>query len=145
MSTPTYEALPSTVLAWKKAQKLGRFDPSLPDVQAQQEARIERDIGERDIEVGARCRLLAPTTETKVDDDRRGTVAFIGRVQEIPGLGAWVGIALDEPVGKNDGTVAGVTYFKCAGKNYGVFVRPERVEIGGFAILDELGDEFEEI
>ena len=27
----TYESLPSSVLAWKKNNKLGRFDPSAPE------------------------------------------------------------------------------------------------------------------
>lgn len=51
---------------------------------------------------------------------------------------------LDEPTGKNDGSIAGKAYFRCA-KNFGVFVRPERVEIGDFAELgleDELDEEF---
>lgn len=28
LPTSTYETLPNSVLAWKKAQKLGRFDPN---------------------------------------------------------------------------------------------------------------------
>lgn len=45
-------------------------------------------------------------------------------------------------MGKNDGSVAstGERYFQC-GRNRGVFVRAERVEVGEFA---ELGMEDEE-
>jgi tubulin-folding cofactor B len=72
-------------------------------------------------------------------DARRGTVSYIGAVPEIPGIGVWVGVTLDEPTGKNDGSVKGKRYFEC-GNNCGVFVRPERCEAGDFPVLD-LGDE----
>ena len=51
-------------------------------------------------------------------------------------------MALDEPTGKNDGSVKGKRYFEC-GSNCGVFVRPERVEIGDFEALDEFGSDEE--
>ena len=93
---------------------------------------------------------------------RRGTVRFKG---DIPGLGGkreqgclWVGIELDEPVGRNDGSVqvdvegeGGGTksdvrrVFQCPEK-HGVFARPEKVEIGDFPPLDDLmDDDMEEI
>lgn len=92
-----------------------------------------------DIAVGARC-VLSPSTT------RRGTVAYVGLVPEIPGIGPWVGIKLDEPVGKNDGSVAGKRYFDCD-PQYGVFVRPDRVEVGDWKELglEEDDDELDEI
>ncbi|KNC48857.1 uncharacterized protein AMSG_04602 [Thecamonas trahens ATCC 50062] len=51
-----------------------------------------------------------------------GTVAFVGYTQFDP-RGEWVGVALDEAWGRNDGSVAGVQYFDCAAK-HGIFVRP---------------------
>ena len=33
MPAETYSTLPDTVLAWKKANKLGRFDPHAPDIE----------------------------------------------------------------------------------------------------------------
>ena len=36
---------------------------------------------------------------------RRGEVRFVGEVEQLPGGGKWIGIALDEPVGRNDGSI----------------------------------------
>jgi tubulin-folding cofactor B len=72
-------------------------------------------------------------------DARRGTISYIGAVPEILGIGVWIGVTLDEPTGKNNGSVKGKQYFECS-NNCGVFVRPERCEAGDFPALD-LGDE----
>lgn len=138
LPTATYETLPNSVLAWKKANHLGRFDPtakSASDLAAERAARDAEILEIRKIAPGARVVLLP-------GDTRRGTVRFVGTVAEIPGAegGVWVGVELDEPTGKNDGTVKGTRYFEC-GKNFGVFVRPEKVEVGDWAVLDDFDDE----
>lgn len=71
---------------------------------------------------------------------------YVGEVPEIPGgLGAWVGVQLDEPMGKNDGAVGGKRYWGTGdGPKHGIFVRPERVEIGDWPVIDDL-DDMEEI
>ncbi|GAA5884799.1 hypothetical protein JCM3774_006769 [Rhodotorula dairenensis] len=53
-----------------------------------------------------------------------GTVRFVG--QTAFAAGKWVGIELDHPAGKNDGSVAGTRYFHCADQ-HGVFVRASMV------------------
>jgi tubulin-folding cofactor B len=55
----------------------------------------------------------------------------------------WIGVTLDEPTGKNDGSVAGKRYFECEQK-CGVFVRPERCEVGDWKVLDEFAEGDEE-
>lgn len=56
----------------------------------------------------------------------RGVVRFYGTTTF--SSGKWVGIELSEPVGKNDGSVKGISYFSCQ-MNYGVFVKPSQVKL----------------
>ena len=149
MPTDTYASLSNSVLAYKRANQLGRFDPAAPSAQEAQVHHINREIEERHIGVGKRCRLLPPPDQQALasegSDDRRGEVAYVGDILELPGIGAWVGLKLDEPTGKNDGSVKGRRYFDCDGVKRGVFVRPERVEVGDFPVIDLLAEEMEEI
>ncbi|XP_053365201.1 CAP-Gly domain-containing linker protein 4 isoform X2 [Clarias gariepinus] len=56
---------------------------------------------------------------------RTGVVRFYGKTRFAPGI--WLGIELDKPSGKNDGSVGGVKYFSCPPK-HGVFAPPSRVQ-----------------
>lgn len=56
---------------------------------------------------------------------RTGVVRFYGKTSFAPGF--WLGIELDKPSGKNDGSVGGVRYFSCPPK-HGVFAPPSRVQ-----------------
>lgn len=153
MPPEQYDTLSDSVRAYKRANGLGRFDPSAPDAQQAAHARSEREASERHITVGRRARLLpapapggaAPGGDGDREDDRRGEVRFLGAIPELPGPGVWVGLALDEPTGRNDGCAPGGKRYFEAGRNCGVFVRPERVEVGDFPVLDELGEDMEEI
>ena len=55
-------------------------------------------------------------TRVKVKDkDLLGTVAYVGLTEFA--AGKWVGVVLEEPKGKNNGTVQGKEYFKCQDKH----------------------------
>nr|XP_015798996.2 CAP-Gly domain-containing linker protein 1 isoform X1 [Nothobranchius furzeri] len=59
-----------------------------------------------------------------VNGNKPGYVQFVGGTQFAPGQ--WAGIVLDEPIGKNDGSVAGVRYFQCE-DGRGIFTRPSKL------------------
>lgn len=59
-----------------------------------------------------------------VNGNKPGHVQFMGGTQFAPGQ--WAGIVLDEPIGKNDGSVAGVRYFQCE-DGRGIFTRPSKL------------------
>jgi tubulin-folding cofactor B len=180
-----YERLDDSVLAWKRRRGLGRFDPnakSREEVERERRSRDETEVASRGIRVGGRCRVAG-------DDGRRGVVRFVGGID---GLGGereagcqWVGVELDEPVGRNDGSVlvkvvnpgegqgegdddgeietedgkqdgkedeSGTgkkegkekevikRLFQCKPK-FGVFARPEKVEMGEWPVLDDLEED----
>ncbi|XP_069792215.1 kinesin-like protein KIF13B [Narcine bancroftii] len=59
-----------------------------------------------------------------VGTNKIGTVRYIGPTEFADGI--WIGVELDVPAGKNDGSVGGKQYFRC-NPGYGVLVRPSRV------------------
>lgn len=67
-----------------------------------------------------------------------GTVRFAGETKFAVGI--WLGIALEAGLGKNSGSVQGVSYFKCK-PNRGLFVRPEAITLRDDESEDEAIDE----
>ncbi|CAK9071410.1 Dynactin subunit 1 (150 kDa dynein-associated polypeptide) (DAP-150) (DP-150) (p135) (p150-glued), partial [Durusdinium trenchii] len=65
------------------------------------------------------------------DHKLAGTVKFVGATHFSEG--EWVGIALDKPLGKNDGTVQGKQYFECL-QNHGLFMRAKVLLPEAFAL-----------
>uniref|UniRef100_A0A8C2AEA0 CAP-GLY domain containing linker protein 2 n=1 Tax=Cyprinus carpio TaxID=7962 RepID=A0A8C2AEA0_CYPCA len=76
--------------------------------------------GEKDLKVGDR--VLVGGTKT-------GVVRYVGETDFAKG--EWCGVELDEPLGKNDGAVAGTRYFQCPLK-FGLFAPIHKVIRIGF-------------
>ena len=70
-----------------------------------------------DVQVGARV---------LVHGENLGTVRYAGTTSFQ--TGKWVGVELDDQLGKNNGVVQGKRYFECR-SNHGVFVRPAHIKI----------------
>lgn len=136
MPESEYESRSDSVLAWKKKNHLGRFGAGA-DVATQEKVELE-EIDSKGIKVGERCKLTG--------GDRRGTIRYVGKVDGIPGTQQihWVGVELDEPTGKNDGSVKGTRYFQTK-TNHGAFVKPSMVEVGDFPEEDLFSDDDDEL
>lgn len=95
-------------------------------------AKPPTDISEascKGIEVGMRCELNSGA--------RRGTVRFVGELKDLTSKGGWwVGVELDEPVGKHTGTANGKQIFTCPDK-HGMFVRGPLLKVGDYPELDD--------
>ncbi|KAM6992605.1 kinesin-like protein KIF13B isoform 2-T2 [Tautogolabrus adspersus] len=63
-----------------------------------------------------------------VGTNKSGTIRYVGPTDFAKGT--WVGVELEVPAGKNDGSVGGKHYFHC-NPGYGVLVRPSRLSRGG--------------
>ncbi|KAM3869003.1 CAP-Gly domain-containing linker protein 2 [Diretmus argenteus] len=59
-----------------------------------------------------------------VNGVKPGVIAYLGEAQFAPGQ--WAGVVLNDPVGKNDGSVGGVRYFECQALQ-GIFTRPSKL------------------
>lgn len=59
-----------------------------------------------------------------VGGNKPGVIAFIGETRFA--AGEWAGIVLDQPIGKNDGSLNGVRYFQCEPKR-GLFSKTDKL------------------
>jgi len=61
---------------------------------------------------------------TASSEEHIGRVGFVGPTDFAAGV--WVGVVLDTPAGKNDGSVKGKKYFACP-PDHGIFIRPQMI------------------
>lgn len=69
---------------------------------------------------------LATGQRVLVGNAMEGTIQYIGHTHFAPGM--WVGVVLDVPCGKNDGSVNGRQYFTCQ-PQHGIFAPPTKVQV----------------
>lgn len=131
-----YESRRDTVLSHLKANKLGRFAEVPTNLTQPPPAPATLPSN---IKVGERCEVQSGDGTI----DRRGTIRFVGEAHMGKG-GVWVGVEMDEPTGKGDGSVDGVRYFQCSLK-HAVFVRADKVTVGDFPEEDLMADDDDEI
>ncbi|KAJ1667652.1 hypothetical protein IW140_001292 [Coemansia sp. RSA 1813] len=138
MDDDEYDKRMDTVRAFKRRHNMGRFADAKSAMSIDEEDEF-KDLAAA-ISVESRCEVS--TVPGVVDYARRGTVRFVGKTSFRPGY--WVGVEYDEPVGKNDGSVDGVQYFKCPA-GHGSFVRPDKVIVGDFPEEDLFASDLEEM
>ncbi|SCU80207.1 LAMI_0B01200g1_1 [Lachancea mirantina] len=106
-----------SVYAWKKQNQLGRFSSQYSDkVKKARDAQVAHATT---LCLDERCSVTYANAP-----ERRGWLRYVGKVPEINDIDCWCGVELDEPLGRNDGTFDGHTYFGPVRKNYGAFVKP---------------------
>ncbi|KAG7663295.1 uncharacterized protein J8A68_003209 [[Candida] subhashii] len=136
LSEAEYVKRADSALQWKKENRLGRFDPNYEALREKEQQ--ENKVKLSEMKVGDRCRTI------NIEGERRGVVRYIGKIQVIDqGESDWVGIEFDEPVGRNDGSIAGFRVFECR-PGHGSFVKPKQVEVGDFPELDPFASDSEE-
>ncbi|KAL0222223.1 hypothetical protein RCL1_002077 [Eukaryota sp. TZLM3-RCL] len=121
----TEEEYDSRQDSYRKWKQRNNFQCCSKNVLSQEQ--IAADLAALDISVGNRCEITLGA--------KRGTVRYIGELEKNCG-GVFIGVELDEPLGKNDGSVGGVSYFTCQ-PNYGVFVKPDKLKVGDYPPLDD--------
>ncbi|XP_066511889.1 CAP-Gly domain-containing linker protein 1-like isoform X2 [Hoplias malabaricus] len=126
-STTPPASAPSTTVTTKKAAT-----PTKPEVTASNLTRSNSESVSNLSETGSVKkgeRELKLCDRVLVGGTKAGVVRFLGETDFAKG--EWCGVELDEPLGKNDGAVAGTRYFQCQPK-YGLFAPVHKVSRIGF-------------
>lgn len=143
MSDEDYKKRENTYLSYKNKQKAA--DPNWKSIfeRNREKARAARpEETETLAEVQTRCPLASRCQVSP--GARRGIIAYVGHIAELTAnpvittnqtdadeviLPVWIGVQLDEPIGKHDGQIHGKRYFQTL-KHCACFVRPSQVECG---------------
>ena len=88
-----------------------KFHTAMEAIAERTEVRVGDRVMVEDVAAGRGC---------------RGTVRFMGSVDFVDDMSEWLGVELDKPLGRHDGTVQAVRYF-AAGPDRGVFVTGNKV------------------
>jgi tubulin-folding cofactor B len=139
ISEEDYDKRENTIRNYKK--KMVEKDPTFKFFR-KEDTQPKKDVDWSIYEIGARCEVNP--------GGRRGTIKYCGPLVEeaadestkVFGLKEtinFIGIQLDEPTGHNDGSVNGHRYFECPAK-YGVFAKPDNVNVGDYPELDPFAD-----
>lgn len=147
MSDDEYNKRENSVRAFKQAQKLKRQQDEAAGLITPSITKYNMSTQQRDSEYGLesdadiRQRIHINDRCNVSPGDRRGTVKYIGYVPEllIPDY-VWIGVELDEPVGKHNGIISGKRYFTC-NSNCGTFVKSYAVKIGDYPERDPFDDD----
>ncbi|CAI9157018.1 unnamed protein product [Rangifer tarandus platyrhynchus] len=108
LKAPTNILKPGSTALKTPAAACSEKTSSTPSSETQEEFVDDFQVGER----------------VWVNGNKPGFIQFLGETQFAPGQ--WAGIILDEPIGKNDGSVAGARYFQCEPLK-GIFTRPSKL------------------
>ncbi|XP_054271771.1 tubulin-folding cofactor B-like isoform X2 [Macrosteles quadrilineatus] len=99
ISEEEYAKRQDTVKAYLERNRLGKYNKEeveKKELEKKKEEEMEEKLAEK-IKVNDRCLVRVVG-----QPERRGEVMFVGKTEFKPGW--WVGIKLDEPQGKNDGS-----------------------------------------
>ncbi|XP_075239479.1 tubulin-folding cofactor B-like [Convolutriloba macropyga] len=125
MTEKEYDEKKGTLRDFLKTNKLGKFSEDYKEKkqkETEEQLALYQDMKDK---VGSRVEL---------ENGVRGELKFVGETDFATGF--WAGIGLDEPYGKNNGSVNGKQYFTCV-DSYGLFLRLNKFKIGDFPPLDD--------
>ncbi|XP_055371354.1 tubulin-folding cofactor B [Condylostylus longicornis] len=130
-----YEQREDSLKNFLKKNKMGKYnEEEMKKIEEKKkQAAEEEKLKAESCKIGSRCKV-----QVKGKPTRLGTVMYNGELEGKKGI--FIGVKYDEPLGTNNGSVDGKSYFECEEK-YGGFVAPGCIEIGDFPPEEDELDE----